>query len=104
MLKEEDFKDEEIITRLAKAYQENILVPCTACGYCMPCPYGVNIPENFAILNDVYLDSSSFRRWLTKRSYRTLVDSKEAIDLENPNGNAYMCVKCNDCLENVLRI
>lgn len=24
---------------------------CTACGYCMPCPHGVNIPENFQLLN-----------------------------------------------------
>ena len=24
---------------------------CTACGYCMPCPNGVNIPENFRFMN-----------------------------------------------------
>jgi len=24
---------------------------CTSCGYCMPCPSGVNIPENFLLLN-----------------------------------------------------
>ena len=24
---------------------------CTACGYCMPCPYGVDIPWNFAAWN-----------------------------------------------------
>ena len=28
------------------------LIPCTTCAYCMPCPFGVNIPANFACYND----------------------------------------------------
>ena len=27
-------------------------VPCTTCAYCMPCPYGVDIPGNFAYYNE----------------------------------------------------
>jgi predicted aldo/keto reductase-like oxidoreductase len=28
------------------------IIPCTTCEYCMPCPFGVNIPGNFAAYNE----------------------------------------------------
>lgn len=27
-------------------------VYCTACGYCLPCPFGIDIPENFRVYNE----------------------------------------------------
>jgi predicted aldo/keto reductase-like oxidoreductase len=91
-------KDEDTISKLAKIFQEKILVPCTFCEYCMPCPSAVNIPQNFAILNDVYSDNSKIRKWMTKRGYKSLTGSKEKLDKKNPNGNASMCTKCAKCL------
>jgi len=36
---------------VAKAFRSSFRIPCTACGYCMPCPYGVDIPSCFAAYN-----------------------------------------------------
>lgn len=43
--------DLECLAR-AKAIREgNLLVPCTGCKYCMPCPGGLDIPGTFKIYN-----------------------------------------------------
>ncbi len=92
--------DMMIINQLAKIYRKRILVPCTTCQYCMPCPYGVNIPDNFALLNYFSHEKEGFRRWRVRRRYRKLLESKASqIDLEKPNGNATFCTECNECID-----
>ena len=61
--------DQKVISKVADIYREKILVPCTACNYCMPCPVGVNIPGNFALLNNMSTESSWLRRMMVKRRY-----------------------------------
>jgi len=92
-------EEEDVITRLAEIYREKILVPCTGCEYCMPCPHGVKIPQNYAILNNVSLEQSWLRRFRTGRTYKKLAGTKESLDLENPNGNGSICINCGECLE-----
>ena len=92
-------KDQMIIQELSEIYRKSIVVPCTACGYCMPCPEGVNIPQNFACLNNVSLETSFFRRMLARRAYRKLRTSRKKVDFNNPNGNAIICNKCHRCVE-----
>ncbi|MDD3421018.1 MAG: aldo/keto reductase [Methanocellales archaeon] len=91
--------DLEIINKLIEVYRKRILVPCTACGYCMPCPSGVNIPQNFAILNNVSVEDSRIRRWLVSRGYGKLARSKKQLKEDELNGSAVMCVQCGKCLE-----
>lgn len=37
------------------ALTKSVRVPCTKCGYCMPCPSGVDIPECFSCYNNSYM-------------------------------------------------
>lgn len=36
--------DREILREVKRAYRMRKSVPCSGCGYCMPCPEGVDIP------------------------------------------------------------
>ena len=41
----------EFMNDQAVLYSEFPMINCTHCNYCMPCPYGINIPEIFAYYN-----------------------------------------------------
>ncbi len=51
-------KEEELINEVKDVYLSRTKVNCTACKYCMPCPFGVDIPQNFTFYNNasIYLD------------------------------------------------
>jgi predicted aldo/keto reductase-like oxidoreductase len=92
-------QEEQTIEKLVQEFRKKIAVPCTSCGYCMPCPQGVNIPQNFACLNNLKLERSLFRRIMTRRTYRKLQGKKSKVDTTIPNGNANLCTKCGVCME-----
>lgn len=78
-------KELDIIDRVTKVYQEKTKVDCTSCEYCLPCPYGVAIPEVFQIYNDLSMfDNVEY----TRNKYKGLVD-KEA--------DALRCTECGNC-------
>ena len=41
-----------VVSQVQEEYRKLSPVPCTKCGYCMPCPNGVNIPVNFELFNN----------------------------------------------------
>ncbi len=93
------FKEENLFREISELYRQKIVVPCTACNYCMPCPERVNIPQNIACLNNVSLETSRFRRFIARRAYRKLTSSNKKVDVNNPNGNASLCTKCGSCIQ-----
>lgn len=44
--------EDELLARIADQMAGFPTIGCTTCAYCMPCPYGVDIPSNFAFYND----------------------------------------------------
>jgi len=64
-------------------------VNCTACGYCMPCPQGVDIPACFAAYNDKYLNHKGFSAKLTYLQNTGAMSNHPAF--------ASKCVQCRLC-------
>jgi len=61
---------------------------CTACGYCMPCEHGVDIPGNLKLLNQVRF--FGLRDWAA-RQYRRLRERGDA------DRSAAACRRCGAC-------
>jgi len=78
----------EAISRVVGIMKANIKVECTGCGYCMPCPAGVDIPEAFSRYNE----GSLLGRMHVITSYMMssgVLSKKPAF--------ASQCVKCGKC-------
>ncbi len=88
----------DTINRLPEIFRSSILVPCTACQYCMPCPAGVNIPKNLAMYNNLHAETSRIRQWQIRHSYRALADSDKKLNADGTNGKATMCTECGACI------
>ncbi|MBQ2948143.1 MAG: aldo/keto reductase [Clostridia bacterium] len=56
----------KVVDEVREAIRARTFVACTDCKYCMPCPFGVNIPGNFRMMNDYakYSNAASLKaRW-----------------------------------------
>ena len=80
-------KDEAMLKKVVKAINAKMKVGCTGCGYCMPCPKGVDIPGTFAAYNRRY---SEGRFW-------SLVDYVMCTALRKNSTAASNCVECGKC-------
>lgn len=90
--------DNKVISQLVEIYRKNIEVPCTSCQYCMNCPSGVNIPQNFAILNNHKMEKNPMFKFMNKRSYKKMAKNQNALNKERTNGNASLCTSCGVCI------
>ena len=81
-------QEHKIFKRVKAVMLEKTKVPCTGCGYCMPCPFGVNIPGCFSVYNDKYL--------LGKKGSRITYYQNLGMGAKNP-GFASLCNQCGKC-------
>ena len=78
-------KEQEVIGEVVSILKSRIKNGCTGCGYCMPCPAGVDIPENFKL-------------WNTYAVYGRYAMVKNGWEeLAKKGSGAEKCIKCGKC-------
>jgi predicted aldo/keto reductase-like oxidoreductase len=50
----------KLYNEVKKVYEEQLKVECTGCGYCMPCPSEVDIPQCFTLYNQKHMFKGNF--------------------------------------------
>ena len=79
--------DQELIEQVKAEIKKNVKVGCTGCGYCMPCPRGVDIPGTFRCYNAMYSEG--------KKSGRR--DYLQCTAFRKDTSSASQCISCGKC-------
>jgi predicted aldo/keto reductase-like oxidoreductase len=75
------------VAQARAVYEKLAPIPCTQCGYCMPCPSGVLIPDNIALYNKSVI-------------FRSIESGKIQYMFHTPDKNkASACTGCGACEE-----
>ncbi len=77
-------EDKQLLFEVKTEYEKLNSIPCTACNYCMPCPFGVNIPKCFREYNMDMLQDES-------------VNSVQYKFHLNGDRQAHNCTSCRKC-------
>jgi len=83
-----DAEERAVIARVQKAYEGLSPIPCSKCGYCMPCPNGVDIPVNFELYNNAVVYKGNATT-LSRNLYNSMPESRRAA----------ACKECGECEE-----
>jgi len=80
-------KEQDFIARVREKLLERAVIPCTKCGYCVPCPNAVDIPSFIELYNEgIIYDDWKAPRFKYMRMFG---DSKRAE----------ACLNCGECEE-----
>ncbi len=85
-------KELALFLKVKKEFEKRIMIPCTGCKYCMPCPHGVSIPECFEYYNrgHMYEDEEQARQ-----IYSMFLGGF----FDGTSGYASLCEECGECEE-----
>jgi len=84
-------REVEAIKELMKKYESLANLYCTGCGYCMPCPAEVNIPEIFKMMN--------YYRIYGIHDYAQKGYAEIGVNEWIPGKRADACTECGLCEE-----
>ena len=80
--------EREAYTKALAAIRATVRIPCTCCNYCMPCPFGVDIPTCFASYNTSYIQG------LSTGIYKYF---QTAGGIQQNQSFASQCKRCGKC-------
>lgn len=92
-------KEMAVLEEVALMMLKYPTVPCTECQYCMPCPYGINIPGIFAHYNRCVNEgnvpkSSQDENYIKARKAFLVGYDRNVPRLRQANH----CIGCNQCM------
>jgi len=76
-----------LIAEVRAYFLQRMQIPCTTCGYCLPCPNGVAIPDVFSMVNTAAMFEA---RDATSRLYQFLLVARRH--------GADACIECGECI------
>lgn len=80
-------EDRMLVEQVKEEIKKTVKVNCTGCGYCMPCPKGVDIPVTFRCYNEMYSETKSGAR----KEYL------QCTAFRQNQSSASLCVGCGKC-------
>ena len=80
-------EERQLYADLVQAINETVKVGCTGCGYCQPCPMGVDIPGAFAAYN----------RWYGEDKKNAFMDYLKCTTFRKNSTGAGNCIGCGKC-------
>ena len=90
--------DYKILDQIAYELSRSEMIPCTECKYCMPCPYGLNIPEIFAHYNRCVNDKMLPKAGVDKNYVKAREEFLYGMDRSVPKlRQANHCIGCKQC-------
>ena len=79
--------DRRLIEQVKEEIAKKVKVGCTGCGYCMPCPRGVDIPGTFRCYNAMYSEGKQGGR----KEYL------QCTAFRKDTSSASQCISCGKC-------
>jgi predicted aldo/keto reductase-like oxidoreductase len=85
-------KELALFGKVRKELEKRIIIPCTRCKYCMPCPHGVSIPECFEFYNQVHI-------YETGETTQHIYEMRLGGFFDGTPHYASLCEECGECEE-----
>jgi len=83
----------KLYEEVKEVYEDLMKVDCTGCGYCLPCPSGVDIPRCFEFYNHKYMFKEGFQ------SSMLYLFQLGGIMSGGDETHAGLCTDCGKCRE-----